>query len=239
MKIFRTLFFVTVIFITAVNISFGQNSTLKINFEHYANGKKIVLSDSSYNNIFGEQYFIKKLRYYVSNLKVNGQAFTEDSLNYHLIDLAKSTSIKLPLTAGKYNKLVFMLGVDSSRNCSGIQQGALDPAKDMFWTWNTGYVVFKLEGTSSSSNADRNRIEHHVGGYRFGNNISQFITFNIGEVVLKPDSISEITINVNLDRYWDAVNTIRISEDPICTLPGTLAKKIAANFPAMFTVKHE
>ncbi len=60
---------------------------------------------------------------------------------------------------------VFLLGVDSLHNVSGAQTDALDPAKDMFWTWNTGYVMAKLEGNSPSSALVNNKYEFHVGGF--------------------------------------------------------------------------
>jgi hypothetical protein len=50
----------------------------------------------------------------------------------HLSKSELNTSLK-NITAIK-----FLLGVDSLKNVSGIQTGALDPAKGMFWTWNTG-----------------------------------------------------------------------------------------------------
>ena len=52
------------------------------------------------------------------------------------------------MPAGNYNSLSFLLGVDSMHNVSGAQTGALDPANDMFWTWNSGYVMAKMEGAS-------------------------------------------------------------------------------------------
>ena len=213
--------------------------TLRVVFKHFANGKEIVLRDSIYTNSSGESYSIKKLRYYVSNIKIGKTTFEKDELNYQLIDLRGSTSFDLPLNAGSYNSLDFLLGVDSLRNCSGAQTGALDPRKDMFWTWNTGYVIFKLEGTSPDSNADLNRIEHHVGGYRFGNNVSTDISLKIkpNMLIIKKGKVTEIVIYVDMDKYWSSVNNISIAADPLCTLPGELAKKIAANFPDLFSVK--
>ena len=43
------------------------------------------------------------------------------------------------------------LGVDSLRNVTGVQTGALDPAMDMYWTWNTGYVMAKLEAAAQQA----------------------------------------------------------------------------------------
>jgi hypothetical protein len=67
------------------------------------------------------------------------------------------------------------LGVDSIRNVSGIQTGALDPLKGMFWTWNSGYVMAKLEGSSESSNSAGNRFTYHIGGFRPGMNVLKTI----------------------------------------------------------------
>lgn len=61
----------------------------------------------------------------------------ELSLNeYFLIDAsdAGSTTIALQALPGKYDQVAFTIGVDSIRNISGAQTGALDPGKGMFWT---------------------------------------------------------------------------------------------------------
>ena len=217
----------------------NNNGTLRVVFKHFANGKEIVLRDSMYSNSLGETYSIKKLRYYVSNIKIGNTTFKNDELNYKLIDLRGATTFDIPLNAGTYNSFDFLLGVDSLRNCSGSQTGALDPTKDMFWTWNSGYVVFKLEGNSPESKADLNRIEHHVGGYRFGNNVSTDISLKIepDKLIIKKGKITEVVIYLDLDKYWSSINDISIAADPLCTLPGELAKRIAANFPYLFSIK--
>ena len=56
--------------------------------------------------------------------------------------------LNLYLPEGDYTELQFLLGVDSLHNVSGAQTDDLDPAKDMFWTWNSGYVMAKMEGNS-------------------------------------------------------------------------------------------
>jgi hypothetical protein len=214
-----------------------KTGTLKITFVNTANGKPLVLNDSMYTTPSGEQYRISKLKYYISNIILPGNTPLDDTDNYQLIDAAKELSFDIPVKEGKYRSIRFLLGVDSIRNCSGAQTGALDPMNDMFWTWNTGYVMLKLEGTSPASPSDRQRIEHHVGGYRFGNNVATAVILDIPEIKIKADAPASIVIEVNMDKYWNSVNTIRISEIPVCTLPGALAKKIAANFSSMFSVK--
>lgn len=214
-----------------------KQAKLTLHFINIANGKKVVLHDSIYSTPLGEPYNITKLKYYISNIDLAGKYVNQDEENYHLIDEAKETSLSIAVKEGKYSQIKFLLGVDSVPNFSGAQTGALDPMNDMFWTWNSGYVMFKLEGYSDSSTATNNKIEHHVGGYRFGNAVATPIVLSFDEVKIKEGESINIYITMDLDAYWSGVNQIKIAQDPVCTLPGQLAKKIAANFKGLFSVK--
>lgn len=210
---------------------------LKISFINTANGKPILLRDSLYNNFFGEQYSISKLKYYITDIAIDKHKISGD---YYLVNAAtEENNIELSLEVGKYTSLQFLLGVDSIHNCSGAQTGALDPMNDMFWTWNSGYVMFKLEGTSLASTADLNRIEHHIGGYKGTNNVATIIHPDLSNKTLeiKAGSITELVIEMNLDHYWHGNTDIKISELPVSMIPGELSKKIAANFNTIFSVK--
>ncbi|MBS1734667.1 MAG: hypothetical protein JST02_15340, partial [Bacteroidetes bacterium] len=133
----------------------GETGKLSITFINTANGKPVVLRDSAYSNYFGEQYTISKLKYYISNLVFSGNGKDQEADTYFLVNAAnESNAFDITLPAGNYSSIQFLLGVDSIRNCSGAQTGALDPMNDMFWTWNSGYVMFKLEGSSTASTAD-------------------------------------------------------------------------------------
>ena len=218
----------------------GQRSSVKpvgecvIQFSNEASGKKIILNDSTYINSFGEKYNVSKLKYYVSNIHFVTKGKTEPNgidKNAYLIDAAKENIIKAKMPAGEVTGITFLLGVDSIKNCSGAQSGALDPFNDMFWTWNSGYVMFKLEGKADSSKADLQRIEQHIGGYK-----GEYKTMR---TVFVPINKMSPTINItaNLDKYWDGINKISIAETPMTTTVGTNAKKAADNFPGMFSVK--
>ena len=219
----------------------GKNGKLKITFVNTANGKIISLRDSVYTNSFGEKYSVSKLKYYIGNFLVPGSEQLQENDPYHLMNAADSNnSFEVLLKPGNYKTVKFLLGVDSASNCSGAQTGALDPANDMFWTWNSGYVMFKLEGTSSSSTADLQRIEHHIGGYKGSNNVTAKISLDCtGSQLLqiKENSSTELIIETNLDHYWKNYAETKISEMPVCTLPGTLAKKIASNFTGLFSIR--
>jgi hypothetical protein len=213
---------------------FGQKKVV-VHFENIANGKKIILNDCVYVNAFGEKYTISKLKYYISNFCLVTKGLLERDKTIYLMDAEKNNTI----TKNDSRKIVgvsFLLGVDSALNCSGAQSGALDPLNDMFWTWNNGYVMFKLEGKSDSSKADNNRIEHHVGGYKGTNKTMRKIFLPINEkYFLKNNSI---TIQLNIDKYWNGLNELHITDIPVITAPGEFAKKVADNFKGMFLIKN-
>jgi hypothetical protein len=220
--------------------AFGQKPSIKSNrecaiqFANEANGKKIILNDSNYINSFGERYTVSKLKYYVSNLHFVTKGKAEPNgidKNVYLIDAAKENIIKAKMPVGEVTGITFLLGVDSIKNCSGAQSGALDPLNDMFWTWNSGYVMFKLEGKSDSSKADLQRIEQHIGGYK-----GEYKTMRTVFVPINKMS-PIINITANLDKYWNGINKISIAETPMTTTIGTNAKKSADNFPGIFSVK--
>ncbi|CAN5733362.1 hypothetical protein BH11BAC4_BH11BAC4_04830 [soil metagenome] len=244
----RIYFFIGAVSILLMGSSFSTHSyptvktgMLKISFINTVNGKPIILRDSIYSNYFGEQYSISKLKYYISHIVLTGDGKPAKMDEYYLINAAsEENSIEFSLPEGKYKSMQFLLGVDSIHNCSGAQTGALDPMNDMFWTWNSGYVMFKLEGSSPASSSDLNRIEHHVGGYKGTNNVATAIKMDIGtsnSLEIKAGATTELIIETNLDHYWHGTNDIRISDLSVCMIPGELAKKIAANFTGLFSIK--
>jgi hypothetical protein len=207
-----------------------------LHFSHIANGKPIIFRDSSYRNPFDENYKLTRLKYYISNIYL-GNSQNTSGKNVFLVDAGETDSIMLNIPEGKYNSLVFTLGVDSILNCSGAQTGALDPLQGMFWTWNSGYIFFKLEGSSPSSTADLNRIEHHIGGYH-GQFKTQrnFVVQLEKPLVIERNGHYKINLQLDLDKYWRSVHEIKIAGNPIIMIPGALAKLAADNFEKMFSI---
>jgi hypothetical protein len=216
--------------------------TVKLSFSNVVNTAPMVLNTQTYANPAGENYTISKFKYYITNIEVgNASAKAMEKDSYHLVDqsIASSQSFNVSMGVNNYTTLSFLLGVDSTRNVSGAQTGALDPLNDMFWTWNSGYIMAKMEGNSPVSTQPNNKVEYHIGGFSGANNVLKKITLTMpaGKTLdVRESKTSEIKITADFARWWQNPNNITIAALPVCTTPGTQAKQIADNYANMFTL---
>ncbi len=212
---------------------------LKLVFENKVGGAKLVLGNG-YTNPFGETYTIKKFRYYITQIQLldssdmSVQFFPND---YFLVDAGDSASatITVPLSVQHITSISFLLGVDSTANVSGVQDGALDPANGMFWTWNTGYIMAKFEGISAVAKVPGNAFSFDVGGFKKGENAARKI-----EMLTKTSKnkvINTIVINVDVNKWFNGVHSINIAGHPLCHEPGALAIQFADNYATMFSIQ--
>jgi hypothetical protein len=220
----------------------NEVTTVKLTFVNTVKGSKIVFNDSTYTNSFGEKYLITKLKYYVTNVSVqDGHHSIKEKNSYHLIDesITGSQVINFLIPGGDYTSLQFLLGVDSLHNVSGAQTDDLDPAKDMFWTWNTGYVMAKMEGNSPNSNVVNNKFEFHIGGFSGPYSVLKQVQLNFQGKIFHfvAGKTYEITISADVNTWWQHPHDIKISEHPVITSPGILAKEISDNYAGMFRIE--
>ncbi len=208
-------------------------------------GPEALVFGNTYTNAFAEDYSISTFKFYLHGLEfINSQkntSFRIDKDNHYLINVkdSGSPSIKLNVPVASYDRISFIIGVDSIRNVSGAQTGALDPAHGMFWTWSTGYIMAKLEGNSPVATTPNNVIEYHIGGFKGAESVLRKVTLNFPatqKLVLKQETTSDITITADIDSWFRHPNPIRISQKPVAMTPGTLAAQIADNYANMFTV---
>src|SRR5262249_39442029 len=117
----------------------NDSTSLMVSFTAIANNKTLRPVYGTYSNTSKDGFTVTKFNYYISNIKLyrdNGTVYVEPE-SYHIIkhvDSLTSFSINR-LPEGTYNRVEFLIGVDSLRNVSGAQKGALDPKHEMFWTW--------------------------------------------------------------------------------------------------------
>jgi hypothetical protein len=222
--------------------NYQTNAAIKISFVNTVNNVPVILDSGNYANCWNEKFTISALKYYISNvyLVTPEKKAGEEKNSYHLVDeedsASKNFSFEVP--PGSYSTLCFLIGVDSLKNVSGAQTGALDPLNGMFWTWNSGYIMFKMEGNSPQANALKNKIEYHIGGFSGVNNVLRKVELHLDSnmVSINKNGGAEITIQVNWDKLWNGANKLKISDTPLCMTPGAFAAGIADNYSMAFSV---
>jgi hypothetical protein len=226
----KFLLFTTIIFLSVNTIA--QHS-FTITFKN-AVSNKTLSTDSIYTNQFSETFSVRNFKYYISNIVLQDlknnktQRFNE----YFLINERDDTSktIVLSTTLQEIDNIEFLLGVDSVKNVSGVQTGSLDPANGMFWTWNTGYVMAKFEGTSAAAKTPAHAFSYHIGGYKKEEDASRNISFKVS-------SENKIVIVADILKWFSGAHDIKITEISFCHEPGKLAMQFADNYANMFSVE--
>ncbi|MAZ36592.1 MAG: hypothetical protein CL842_03985 [Crocinitomicaceae bacterium] len=202
----------------------AQNA-VKIAFQPKFKGENLALNKVYYFkndtlNISNFKCYISNLTYYKNDSIVHASV-----KKAHLIDAKDSSTFVISENVFfKYDEIRFNIGVDSLTNVSGIFEGDLDPANGMYWTWQSGYINFKLEGTSSLSPARKNKFYWHIGGYS-----PPFNTLR--QVALKANG----KVSIQLEKLFEE---IEILEDYQVMSPNDDAVQIADKLVFLFNTTH-
>lgn len=217
--------------------------TVQLAFQGMVAGDSLLFG-SNYSNAFGEMFSVEAFRFYLHKIQfyhsANNNISPSTKDEYFLIDIhdPSANSAELTIEAGAYDRVRFIIGVDSILNVSGAQEGVLDPGKGMFWTWNSGYIMAKLEGQSPSSNAINNKFEYHIGGFSGPYNVIKQVDLSLHySLIAESGKRSKVLVSADPLKWFKGPYNISINEYPVCIMPGELAWKIANNYVNMFSVE--
>lgn len=234
-------------------------NSLMLTFDHRVGDKALALGTGSYQNALGEDFTVTAFNYFISNIslkKSDGTTFTypQDS-SYFLVRETSPASKQIVLKripADDYTAVTFTIGVDSLRNTMDIsrRKGVLDPGDishegdGMYWSWNSGYIFLKLEGTSSKVAPDpagNQKFRYHIGGYG-GYNAKTFnnlrtVTLPLGTVSAKvgPNQQPLITITADVAKLFDGPQKISLSANSTVMF-SEYSSTVANNYASMFRV---
>ena len=195
-------------------------------------GKKIT-KDIWFITSKNDSIKFSKIQFYLTNFKIQSETDTlkiNDS-NF-LINVFDETTLKkqLPHFSTNHTKnLNFNIGVEKHMNTTGALAGDLDPVKGMYWSWQSGYINFKIEGISPSCNTRKNKFQFHIGGYKAPYQTTKNISFNISL-----DEENNLYLYLNLESFFDTIN---LSTTNQVMIPGEKAKQIADLLPKLFSIK--
>jgi hypothetical protein len=187
-------------------VSMFAQSTKKITI-HYTpifGTSPFKLIDTAYTLNNGDSIRFTTLKFYISSLELinNNTTVFKERNSFHLIDKSEKNSSSYSLFVPKaltFTSIRFNIGIDSAINIAGALGGDLDPLKGMYWTWQNGYINWKIEGTSPRVPIKNHSFQFHLGGYQF--------PFN---------SIQKVQLPINNQKSIDIVFDIKMLMD---TLP--------------------
>ena len=233
-------------------------STLSVQFDNIVGDRNLQLNTGTYTNATGEQFTVQLVQYFISNIKVTDAAgkqyvVPQDS-SYFLVKESDAASqfVKVKVPEGDYKTLTFTLGVDSLHNTMDISKrtGVLDPTggmDGMYWGWNSGYIFFKMEGTSPQAAVDPTGIRkfrYHIGG--FGGysapTINNVKTVSVdlsarGIARVRAGRESNIHMMVDLLKMFSGNTNISIAANPQVMF-SSFSVNVANNYTAMFSHDH-
>jgi hypothetical protein len=142
------------------------------------NSSPILLNQHYFSTELNDSISISKLKFYISNIALlnNDKVMYKNTAGVYLLNVEDSLNLQFDIPQNlSFNRIQFGLGVDSITNTSGALDGALDPLMGMYWTWQSGYINFKMEGFIGDISKEENKFEYHLGGYSDKNNAYQLV----------------------------------------------------------------
>ncbi len=195
-------------FIFALTFHFAAPSysqqAIQLSFSMVYGSNTVSLFDSSFHALDENKFQIDVLKFYVTNVRLlkNEKRVFQEKNSYHLIDASLPQTLDLKIESGSaivFDEIQFNLGIDSSTNVAGVLGGALDPSLGMYWTWQTGYINFKLEGQSNLSAGKNHSFQFHLGGYKQPYYVLQPLTFRV-------ENSHNIQIALDVKRIFDSID---------------------------------
>lgn len=176
---------------------------------------------------------IATFKYYITDIAIeySDKVVVRPAKQHHLIDTENPDSFVIPIAARQHkviSKVSFKIGVDSTASVSGALSGDLDPAKGMYWAWQSGYINMKVEGKSNSCKTRKNEFHFHLGGYLKPNNALRTVTLPCD----KP--ADKIIVEIDLKPFFDA---IELSNTHDIMIPGKDAMTLSDLIPGMFSIE--
>lgn len=192
------------------------------------------LNKPLYHPMSGDTLTYTTFKHYISNIrlkKADGSYWTAPK-SYHLMNAADTTTLKVHFTnvpTGEYVAMELTLGVDSAANVSGAQSGDLDPINEMFWSWNSGYIMIKAEGTSPQSGTGN--FAYHLGGFSGDNStvsVRELQFPSAQTVTINQTDVPVIHVLANPARLFHSYGSVSNGED--IHMPGAAAAQMAEDF---------
>lgn len=228
------------------SVNFTVANMAPISTSSSAQLQPLALNTTAVTTAAGEKFTVSTFEYYLSNIKFtksDGTTYAAPD-TYFLVDqaTAKTMSFTVPnVPAGDYTGVSFIVGVDAQK--TGLTDpttftGYLNQAYNMYWTWNSGHIFMKMEGTLTSTNPTL-PLTCHIGGYTapYDAVVTATPSFGGNKLSVRTDKAPTIALQANISKLFDGPNPITLSTFTGAHMPSAQSVQIAQNYAAgMFSV---
>jgi hypothetical protein len=226
----KVIFAVLLLVFCFKSTSQSKTDSLSVSFRLEFNKLPLQLNQK-YVSAAKDTLTIETFKCYIANIQIqydDNSVFTQKE-SYHLLDFEHPNSFQIPLTKKSkklISKITFNIGIDSLTNTSGALDGDLDPAKGMYWAWQSGYINMKIEGKSSSCKTRKNEFQFHLGGY-----LQPY--YAMRQMKFELDKRADNDIHIGIDLY-PFFSYLELKETNSIMIPGKDAMQLANYSTKMF-----
>jgi hypothetical protein len=225
MKSNKTFFLL--LFMAVYGGAFSQTNSVQFSVSTTFGATPLDLVDSAFTTNDSKHLKITEVKFYLSKIQLlrNGKIVLEEKNGFHLVDAGQTNPFIIVVNNTQnisFDQVQFNLGIDSTTNVSGAMGGDLDPTKGMYWTWQSGYINFKLEGTSPLCTTRNNEFQFHLGGYQKPNYCLQPLSFPI-------KNSSKIDLNLDVQKILEQVDLSKTNHIMSPSAEAVLISKVVAN----------
>lgn len=178
----------------------------------------------TFNKVLSDSIQLHALSFYVGRIELlKKEKVVKKYDAYHLLTLNDSskTTISLnQLNNINFDGIRFLIGIDSAVIENGVMSGDLDPINGHFWSWQSGYIHFKLEGEFLDK-----PITYHIGGASGPTNTLQTVILPV------KSSSQHVTIAVTLDPI---IAWLKKTNDREIMSPSLVAVEFSTLFHQLF-----
>lgn len=217
----------------------STQASLTLHFDQQANGESFSLN-KNYTLPNKEVVNFSLVQFYISGIQLldDGSNVTDLGDNYLLINSNSQNVNVTKFDPQHVHMLQFNVGIDSITNHSDPTtypaSSVLSPQNpNMHWSWNSGYIFMKLEGTvdHDGDGVVDDNFEYHIG---LDANLRQ-VSGMIHKDVYASD---KLTVNIKID-YTQFLDGVDLSTE--LSAHGMdnpqLSKKIADNVPKAIIIE--
>jgi hypothetical protein len=212
---------------------------VKFRVENTVGTQPLVLNATVATTKMGETFTVSLFEYYLSNIRLtksDGTVYAAPD-TYFLVNQDKPGNLSFAVAgvpAGEYTGVSFIVGVDAQK--TGFTDplaltGALNPANNMYWTWNSGHVFLKMQGTRTTSGVNK-PLTCHIGGYAAPTSaiVTATPSFNGTKLVVRADRTPEVVLRADATKLFDGPNPVNLATFTGAEMPGTPSMQIAQNY---------